>query len=99
SELLCDVLVFHSRLEDHAGAELIDDAALDFLPRRLRGGVVIAADRLVRAARSMQMRSPDRSSARPPPAAASGDAFRIDGEAEVPDWRPSPMQGSTRMPR
>ena len=23
----------------------------------------------------------------------------IDGEAEVPDWRPSPMQGSEVMPR
>ena len=30
--------------------------------------------------------------------AASGDALRIDGEPEVPDWRPSPMQGSDVMP-
>jgi hypothetical protein len=43
-------------------------------------------------------RSPVLSSARPPPAAASGEALRIDGEPEVPDWRPSPMQGSERMP-
>ena len=32
-------------------------------------------------------------------AAASGVAFRIEGEPEVPDWRPSPMQGRDRMPR
>src|SRR5262249_47313168 len=39
------------------------------------------------------------SNASPPPAAASGEALMIDGEAEVPDWRPSPMQGSEVMPR
>ena len=44
--------------------------------------------------RSMRTRSPVLSSARPPPAAASGEALRIEGEPEVPDWRPSPMQGS-----
>jgi hypothetical protein len=32
--------------------------------------------------------------ARLPPAAASGEALRIEGEPEVPDWRPSPMQAS-----
>jgi len=35
----------------------------------------------------------------PPSAAASGDAFRLQkGSPEVPDWRPSPMQGRARMP-
>jgi hypothetical protein len=29
-----------------------------------------------------------------PPTAASGEAFRIEGLAEVPLCRPSPMQGS-----
>ena len=48
--------------------------------------------------RSMRTRSPVLSSASPPPAAASGDAFRIDGEPDVPDCRPSPMQGSDVMP-
>src|SRR3712207_9459013 len=37
-----------------------------------------------RLRRSMRMRSPVRTSARPPPAAASGDALRMDGEPEVP---------------
>ena len=32
-------------------------------------------------------------------AAASGLALRIEGEPEVPDCRPSPMQGRDRMPR
>ena len=49
--------------------------------------------------RSMRTRSPVFSSASPPPAAASGDAFRIEGEPDVPDCRPSPMQGSDVMPR
>ena len=31
-------------------------------------------------------------------AAASGEAFRIDGEPEVPDWRPSPTQGRALTP-
>ncbi len=52
----------------------------------------------VRLRRSMRTRSPVRNSARPPPAAASGDALRIDGDPEVPDWRPSPMHGSSLMP-
>ncbi len=43
-------------------------------------------------------RSPERSSARPPPMAASGEALRMEGEPDVPDWRPSPMQGSEWMP-
>src|SRR3989442_7350650 len=34
----------------------------------------------------------------PPPIAASGEALRIDGEPDVPDWRPSPMHGSDVMP-
>ena len=46
----------------------------------------------------MRTRSPVFSSASPPPAAASGEALRIDGEPDVPDWRPSPMQGSEWMP-
>ena len=49
--------------------------------------------------RSMRTRSPVRSKASPPPSAASGEALRIDGEPEVPDWRPSPMQGSDVTPR
>ena len=52
----------------------------------------------MRLCRSMRTRSPVFRSASPPPAAASGEAFRIEGEAEVPDWRPSPMQGSAWMP-
>ena len=47
----------------------------------------------------MRTRSPVSISAKPPPTAASGDALRMDGEAEVPDWRPSPMQGSEVTPR
>lgn len=31
-------------------------------------------------------------------AQAPGEALRIDGEPEVPDWRPSPMQASEWMP-
>ena len=42
--------------------------------------------------------SPVLSSASPPPVAASGDALRIDGLPDVPDWRPSPMHGSDVMP-
>ena len=49
-------------------------------------------------ARSMRTRSPVRSSARPPPAAASGEALRIEGEPDVPDCRPSPMHGSACTP-
>src|SRR5262249_4818014 len=48
--------------------------------------------------RSMRTGSPVLRMASPPPAAASGEALRIDGEPEVPDWRPSPMQGSDMMP-
>src|SRR3954466_15772246 len=48
--------------------------------------------------RWMRTRSPVLSSAKPPPAAASGDALRIDGEPEVPDCRPSPMHGNDVMP-
>ena len=49
--------------------------------------------------RSMRTRSPVLSRASPPPAAASGEALRIEGEPEVPDCRPSPMQGREVMPR
>ena len=49
--------------------------------------------------RSMRTRSPVLRMARPPPAAASGEALRIEGEPDVPDWRPSPMQGRAWMPR
>jgi hypothetical protein len=52
----------------------------------------------VRFFRSMRTLSPVFSSASPPPVAASGEAFRIEGEPEVPDWRPSPMQGSAVTP-
>jgi hypothetical protein len=34
--------------------------------------------------------------ARLPPAAASGEALRIEGEPDVPDWRPSPIQARAR---
>ena len=37
------------------------------------------------AARSMRITSPVRNQARPPPAALSGDALRIEGLSEVPD--------------
>ena len=47
-----------------------------------------------RVLRSMRMRSPVFSSASPPPTAASGETFRIDGEPDVPDCRPSPIVGS-----
>jgi hypothetical protein len=56
----------------------------------------MSAERLLR---SMRTRSPVCSSASPPPAAASGEALRIEGVPEVPDWRPSPMQGSECTPR
>jgi hypothetical protein len=46
----------------------------------------------------MRTRSPVLRSASPPPAAASGEAFRIDGEPEVPDCRPSPMQATHLTP-
>src|ERR1700674_196446 len=48
--------------------------------------------------RSMRNRSPVFKSASPPPAAASGEALRIDGVPDVPDCRPSPMQGRDLMP-
>jgi len=46
----------------------------------------------------MRTLSPVLSSANPPPAAASGEALRIDGEPDVPDCRPSPMQASDVTP-
>src|SRR5689334_24317415 len=48
--------------------------------------------------KSMRTRSPFLRSAKPPPAAASGEALRIEGDPEVPDCRPSPMQGSECTP-
>ena len=42
----------------------------------------------------MRTRSPVCSKGQTAAAAASGEALRIDGEPEVPDCRPSPMQGS-----
>ena len=47
----------------------------------------------------MRIVSPVRSQARPPPAALSGAAFRIEGLSEVPDCLPSPMVGSVLIPR
>ncbi len=44
------------------------------------------------------MRSPVWRMASPPPTAASGEALRIEGVPEVPDWRPSPMQGNEKTP-
>jgi hypothetical protein len=52
----------------------------------------------VRFFRSMRTLVAGLEQRQPPPVAASGDAFRIDGEPEVPDWRPSPMQGSAVTP-
>ena len=43
--------------------------------------------------KSIRIRSPVLRIAKFPPAAASGDALSIEGEPEVPDCRPSPMQG------
>ncbi len=40
---LRDPLIFHGWLQDHAAGELIDHAALDFLPRRLARRVMVAA--------------------------------------------------------
>src|SRR4029077_16682081 len=40
---LRDPLIFHGWLQDHAVAELIDHAALDFLPWRLSWRVMVAA--------------------------------------------------------
>ena len=48
--------------------------------------------------KSMRMRSPVFSNARPPPTAASGETFRIEGLAEVPLCRPSPIVGSVVTP-
>jgi hypothetical protein len=47
----------------------------------------------VAALRSSRTRSPVFRSASPPPTAASGEAFRIEGLSEVPDCRPSPTVG------
>ena len=35
---------------------------------------------------------------KPPRLAASGEAFKIEGEPEVPDCLPSPTQGKEEMP-
>ena len=48
--------------------------------------------------RSMRIGSPDFSSARPPPTAASGETLRMEGLPEVPLCRPSPMVGSVSTP-
>ena len=42
--------------------------------------------------------SPVLNQARPPPVALSGDAFNIEGLPEVPDCRPSPIQGNSVIP-
>ena len=42
------ILVFHRRLQHHAGRKLVDHAALDLLPRRLVLGIVEAAIALQR---------------------------------------------------
>src|SRR5262245_61358439 len=48
--LLRDALVFDRRLEHHAFGELIDEVALDFLPRRLTVRIGVAAALLQRRA-------------------------------------------------
>ena len=87
--------------------------AVDLLPRRLVLELRRRQRLALRAAisssesststralpRSTRIRSPVRRMARLPPAAASGAAFRIDGESAVPLWRPSPIVGSDVMPR
>src|SRR5918993_2377069 len=45
-EGLCDPLVLHRRLEDHAFGELVDHRALDLLPGALARGIREAAPRL-----------------------------------------------------
>ena len=70
--------------------------------RARRGAASISASETsmsqVPLLRSIRTLSPFFRMARPPPAAASGEALRIEGEPDVPDWRPSPTQGSERMP-
>ena len=52
----------------------------------------------VRLPMSTRTLSPVLSNASPPPTAASGEAFRIDGLADVPLCRPSPTHGNSRTP-
>src|SRR6267142_3353242 len=66
---------------------------------RLKYSALVIRILAVRLFRSMRIRSPVFRIARPPPVAASGDAFRIEGEPDVPDCRPSPMHGNVVMPR
>ena len=104
-DFLRDALILDGGLSTMPSASCPDDAALDFLPRRLARWVGVAAALLQRFAprrqllvgismlaaplrRSMRTRSPVCRSARPPPTAASGEALRIEGEPDVPDWRP-----------
>src|SRR5262245_23190190 len=75
-------------------------AALGLQPLAAFGEFCVG-DQDVRPAlpRSIRTRSPVSTRASPPPAAASGEALRTEGEPEVPDCRPSPMHGSDVIPR
>src|SRR5689334_429936 len=53
---LRDPLIFYRRSQDHAVGELSDHAALDFLPRRLAGWILIAAAFIQRRAARRQVR-------------------------------------------
>src|SRR5215468_10077524 len=57
--LLRDALVFDRRLEHHAFGELIDEVALDFLPRRLAVRIGVAATLLQRRAPLGELRGRD----------------------------------------
>jgi hypothetical protein len=108
-----DALVLDCRLQHHAVAKLADHAALDFLPGGLGRGELVAALGFQRLATLddlgignqdvgpalLQVDAYSVAAAQDAQvAAASGDALRIEGEAEVPDWRPSPMQASAVTP-
>ena len=113
---LRDALILDRRLQHHAVGELIDHGALDFLPWRLAGRIVVAAV-LLRARRgARQLGVGDQHVGRAfveidahavagleqrKPAAGGGFRRGVEDRrrADVPDWRPSPMQGSAVTPR
>ena len=99
--ILSDALIFHRRFKHHALGQLVDHGALDFLPRRLACRILVAALEQCRPPpRQLRFRDQDVGSALAKiyANAISGEALRIDGEPDVPDCRPSPMQGRAVMP-